>query len=120
MKKTFRILAIFMIIAMLSVMLVSCSKRINGKYSAEVDLGLAKGMLYYEFDGDNVTITTVSNIIGYEKSESVSGTYEILESSEKEGELLIRFTIGDDVETYSFAEGDNFIVINGTTFNKVD
>lgn len=122
MKKTFRFFAIVMIIATLALTLASCSKILTGKYSAEVDWGIISGKVSYEFKGKNVTMTIVTGIVGFEKSEVIEGTYEITESVEEEGKLVIKFTFGDETSTYSFSEdkvdGEKVIIINGTTFKK--
>ena len=122
MKKTIRIFAVVMILATLALTLVSCVKLLNGKYSSQVDWGFVKGEVTYEFKGKNVTMTTVTDIVGFEKSDVKEGTYEIAKSTEEEGKLVIKFTFGDDTTTYSFSEGtvdgEKVIIINGTTFKK--
>ena len=51
-------------------------------------------------------------------------TYEIVDSTEEEGKLVIKFTFGDNTTTYSFSEGtvdgEKVIIINGTTFKKAE
>ena len=122
MKKTIKLLAVVMVIAMLTLTLVACSKMLYGKYSSEVDWGIVKGNVTYEFKGKNVTMTTVTGIAGFEKSDVQKGTYEIVDSTEEEGKLVIKFTFGDNTTTYSFSEGnvdgEKVIIINGTTFKK--
>lgn len=124
MKNTIKILAVVIVIAMLAVSLVACSKILNGKYTSEVDWGLVSGKVTYEFSGKNVTMTTVTGIAGFEKSDVKEGTYEIVDSTEEEGKLVIKFTFGDNTTTYSFSEGtvdgEKVIIINGTTFKKAE
>ena len=123
MKKTIKLLAVIMVVAMLALALVSCAKTISGKYSAEVDWTIVSGKVTYEFKGNDVTMTTTSGIFGFEKSETETGTYEIVESEENPDKLVIKFTFGDQTATYSYSEGEldgeKIIIINGTTFTKV-
>ena len=123
MKKTIKLLAVVMVVAMLALALVSCAKTLNGKYTSEVDWGIVKGKVTDEFKGNDVTMTTTTGIAGFEKSETETGTYEIVESEENADKLVIKFTFGDDTTTYSYSEGEldgeKIIIINGTTFTKV-
>lgn len=123
MKKTIKLLAVVMVVAMLALALVSCAKTLNGKYTSEVDWGIVKGKVTYEFKGNDVTMTTTTGIAGFEKSETETGTYEIVESEENADKLVIKFTFGDETATYSYSEGEldgeKIIIINGTTFTKV-
>ena len=122
MKKTIRILSAVMVIAMLALTLVACGKTLNGKYSSEVDWGIVKGEVTYEFKGKNVTMTTVTGIVGFEKTDVQEGTYEITKSAEDSSKLVIKFTFGDNTTTYSFSEGtvdgEKVIIINGTNFKR--
>ena len=103
MKKTVRILSAVMVIAILALTLVSCSKVIFGKYSNDLTT--------YEFKGTKVIKTT--EIGGFSKTEE--GTYEIVESTEKEGELIIKLTFGDNTDSYSFTQGEE----NGEKYIKI-
>lgn len=123
MKKTIKLVAVVMVIAMLALSLVACAKTLNGKYTSEVDWGIVKGEVTYEFKGNDVTMTTTTGIAGFEKNDTKTGTYEIVESEENADKLVIKFTFGDDTTTYSYSEGEldgeKVIIINGTTFTKV-
>ena len=116
MKKTVRILAVFMIIAMLTLTLASCGKTLSGKYKGSF-LGFETT---FEFKGNKVTKT--SGIGGYTKS--VEGTYEIVKSEENSEKYVIKFTFGDETTTSSFSEGtidgEKIIIIDGMDFKKVD
>ena len=105
MKKTIRILSAVMVIAMLALALVSCSKVIFGKYSNELTFTT------YEFQFNKVIKTT--EIAGFAKT--VEGTYKISESSETEGDLVITFTFDDETETHSFSKGEE----NGVKYIKI-
>lgn len=123
MKKTIKLVAVVMVVAMLALSLVACAKTLNGKYTSEVDWGIVKGNVTYEFKGNDVTMTTTTGIAGFEKNDTKTGTYEIVESEENADKLVIKFTFGDDTTTYSYSEGEldgeKVIIINGTTFTKV-
>ena len=99
MKRTIKLVAVVMVVAMLALALVSCAKTLNGKYTSEVDWGWVKGKVTYEFKGNDVTMTTTTGIAGFEKSETETGTYEIVESEENADKLVIKFTFGDDTKT---------------------
>ena len=125
MKKTIRILAVLMIVAMLSVSLVSC-KVITGKYSATLDLALAKSTTTYEFGlfGKVTRTVTSGSIISDEESVVTNGKYEILENPEKPEELIIAFEFeGEERTTASFVEGVEggvkYIKIGGVQYNEV-
>ena len=105
MKKTIKLLAVVMVIAMLALTLVSCSKVIFGKYSNELTFTT------YEFQFNKVIKTT--EIAGFSKT--VEGTYQIVDSEENDGELIIKFTFGDETETYPFAQGEE----NGVKYIKI-
>ena len=105
MKKTIRILSAVMVIAMLALALVSCSKVICGKYSNELTFTT------YEFQFNKVIKTT--EIGGFTKT--TEGTYKIVDSEENEGELIIKFTFGDETESHSFAQGEE----NGVKYIKI-
>lgn len=127
MKKTARILVVVMMIAILATSLVSCSKILNGKYTAEVDwLGVAKTTVTYEFSGKEVTKTAVTGIGSLSNTTTDKGTYEIKEDPEDSDKLVIVFTFGEEGNTtsttYSFSEGtldgEKIIIINGSQFTK--
>ena len=106
MKKTVRILAVFMIIAMLSVSLVSCGKTLTGKYSLEVS-GVKTT---YEF-GLFGTVKRIdyipATIITSEKTTVTKGKYEIFEDEDNPDNLKIAFEFeGEDRVVYSFIDGE--------------
>lgn len=127
MKKTIKLLAIVMVIAMLSISLVSCGKMLNGKFTAEVDWGLYRASTTYEFNAfGGVTRTVVQKVISGDPETVVSeGKYEIMEDNENPDKLIIAFEFeGEDRVTYSYSEGTidgaKIIIINGTTFTKAE
>ena len=128
MKKTIRLVAILMIVAMLAVSLTSCSKMLYGKYVAEGGLGdLAGAKTVYEFIGNKVTVTTTTNnFITGEKTTTKTGTYEIMEDNDDPSKLIIAFEFeGEDRYTRSFSEGENvdgekIITIGGVDYKKAE
>ncbi|MBO5714927.1 MAG: hypothetical protein J6S23_00855 [Clostridia bacterium] len=126
MKKTVKILAVVMILAMISVMFVGCSKILSGKYVAEGDfMGLAGSKTVLEFSGKNVTRTvTTSNILTGESTKTSKGTYEIMKDNDNPDALIIAFEFeGEDRYTKSFSEGKNadgekVITIGGIDFKQ--
>ena len=126
MKKTIRLVAVLMIVAMLAVSLTSCSKMLSGKYVSESGIGdLAGARTVYEFNGNKVTMTiTTSNFITGESTESKTGTYEIMEDNDDPSKLVIAFEFeGEDRYTRSFSEGENvdgekIITIGGIDYKK--
>lgn len=123
MKRTIKLVAVVMVVAMLALALVSCAKTLSGKYTAEVNWYVGTTTVTYEFKGNDVKKTTVSGIGSLSNTDVVEGTYEIVESAEDAEKLVIKFTFGDNTETYSYSEGtldgEKIIIINGTTFTKV-
>ena len=126
MKKTIKLLAVVMVIAMLAISLVSCAKTLNGKYSAEVNWGLGETTITYEFGfGGKVTKTTLTNsLFGEPKTVVVEGKYEIMEDNNNPEKYVIAFEFeNEDRVTYSYSEGnidgEKVIIINGSTFTKV-
>ena len=123
MKKIVKILAVFMIISMLSVSLVSCSKMVTGKYSATflgVETTFEFGVL------GSVTKTTVipKTIFTDEETVVKEGKYEIMEDNENPEKLVIAFEFEDEERvTYSFSQGEidgeKIIIIAGVEFSKV-
>jgi hypothetical protein len=126
MKKTIRILSVFMIIAILSVAFVGCSKKLSGKWVSEGNfMGFAGSKTVLEFSGNKVTRTiTTSNFITGESTTTATGTYEIMEDNDDPDKLVIAFEFeGEDRYTASFSEGKNadgekIITIGGIDFKQ--
>lgn len=126
MKKTIKILAVVMIIAMLSVVIVGCSKKLSGKWvSDSAGFGeLASSKTVYEFSGKKVTMTVTSTLVGKDSTETLEGTYEIMEDNDNPDKLVIAFEFeGKDRYTVSFSEGknadgDKIITIGGVDFKQ--
>ena len=126
MKKTIKLLAVVMVVAMLALALVSCAKTLNGKYTSESGLGdLAGSRTVYEFTGNKVTMTvTTSTILTGESTTIKTGTYEIMEDNDDPSKLVIAFEFeGEDRYTRSFSEGENvdgekIITIGGIDYKQ--
>ena len=126
MKKTVRLLAVLMIVAMLSVSLASCSNTLSGKYSSTVDIALYKETTTYEFGlFGSVTRTVVKEVIGSDpETTETKGKYEIAEDQDDPDKLVIIFEFeGEERTTKSFVQGTEgdvkYIKIGGVQHNLV-
>ena len=124
MKKTFLKLAAFMLAAvMMSCMFVSCAKKISGTYEADITL-LGQGMtVTYTFSGSKFEATNEISILGQGKTNSVSGTYEIIEYDDGSMEIKLDFeeeTTEFQNGTYSFEDGESYIKIGGVKYTKIE
>ncbi|MBQ8419351.1 MAG: hypothetical protein IJY37_03195 [Clostridia bacterium] len=120
MKTMKRVLALALAVVMVFA-LVSCSKKLSGTYSAEVDAIIVGGKTSYTFSGKNVTITLTGNSILGSKTTEYEGTYEITEAAD--GTMSITFTFEDAEadkysKTHSFEELENSIKIGGIEYKK--
>ena len=127
MKKTVKLLAMFMIIATLSISLASCDTVLVGKYSATMDLALYKQTVTYEFGlFGSVTKTTVKQFLTSDPEiTEVKGKYEIAEDQSNPEQLVIIFEFeGEDRTTASFVQGEEggvkYIKIVGIQYNAVE
>lgn len=123
MKKFTKLIAIALVLATLVCVFASCGKKISGKYSGELNLGVASYKVTYNFSGSKVTVTkTSSNIITGSSTETAEGKYEIAES-DNGMEITFTFETENDVAqsaTYTFEEGEGYIKINGIKYNVVE
>ncbi len=126
MKKTVRILAVFMIVAMLSVSLASCGNVITGKYSSTVDIIVSKTTTTYEFGlFGSVTRTVVKEVIGSDpETTGTKGKYEIVEDPENPEQLIMVFEFeGEERATAKFVQGEEggvkYIKLNGVQYKAV-
>ena len=126
MKKTIRIIAVLVIVAMACAMLASCSKMLFGTYSGELGIGsLAGAKASYKFSGSSVTLTVTTSLLGSSSSSEYKGTYTIDKTDD--GAEQITFTFEGDGSSYSgtssFSEGKNadgksYIKIGGIEYTK--
>jgi hypothetical protein len=122
MKKTISALLVCVLLVGTLLSLVSCGIMLSGKYELKIT---DDNHVVYEFSGKKVTKTKTSGILGYSKSETVEGKYEINEV--EEGKFQITFTWEteeDNIETLDFSQGEEngtkYIKLGGFTLNKVD
>lgn len=120
MKKTLRIVALVLVLAMSVCVLASCGKKLSGEYAAGGDFAGTS----YTFKGSKVTIKYT--VLGFEKT--IEGEYEIT-TNDDDKEVII-FTFGDDAEDadkyegeFAFAEGKEgdteYIKIGIAKYTKV-
>ena len=112
--------AILVVVMMLS--LVACSKKLSGAYEAEIDIIVMKYTATYEFSGSKVTaVKKTTTILGTVDTVTLEGKYEIAENSDGSMEITLNFETADDEiksGTYTFEEGENYIKIAGIQYNK--
>ena len=127
MKKTIKLLAVFMIISMLTLSLASCGTVLVGKYSATLDLALYKETTTFEFGlFGSVTRTTVKQFLtGDPETTEVKGKYEIAEDQDNPDKLVIIFEFeGEERTTASFVQGEEggvkYIKIGGAQYTSVE
>ena len=121
MKKSVKIIAVAVAVIILATSLVSCGKKLDGKYENE------GGTVTYEFDGKNVKVTAPkASLGGLFNGEKVvyEGTYKIEDDKititlvDDDGEAL-----EDDVCSYDgvfdFEEKENGDIIIGKTEYEV-
>lgn len=126
MKKTIRIIAVLLLVAMACAMLASCSKILFGTYSGEAGLGsLAGAKLTYKFSGTGVKLIITTSILGSSSTSEYKGKYTI--DKAEDGTEQITFTFEGDGSTYSGtssfssgknADGKSFIKIGGVEYTK--
>ena len=122
MKKSMRILALVLALSALVFVFAACGKTISGTYSAEVDVVVLKYTATYEFSGNKVTATKVTNpLIGDSITVELKGTYEIIENDDGSMDIKLEFETSDDHikgGTFDFEEGDDYIKIGLVKYNK--
>ena len=122
MKTMTRVVAVALVAVIMTMMLASCGNTINGTYSAETDLLIAKVKYTYEFKGKNVTVTTETTILKTTIVNTQKGTYEIEDDKitftwTDEGEKKDDATIVE-AGPFDFEKGDDFILIDKIKLNK--
>ena len=101
--------------------LASCGKMISGTYELKIT---DDNKTTYEFSMTKVTKTTTTGLLGYSKSETVEGKYEINEVEENKFEITFTWDVDGEekIETVSFAEGEEngvqYIKLGALTYNK--
>ena len=129
MKNMTKILALVMALLLVGCVFASCGNTLSGTYSAESGGSLASGKISLTFSGKNVTITTVTGIVGFTSTNEIECTYEIAEAAD--GTETITSTTVDEAAgesksllgTQSFskgkdANGNETITVGIFTFTK--
>ncbi len=121
MKKTIvKIMALALVAVIACIALASCAKTISGKYEGELNLGVAKYTVTYEFSGSKVEVTRkATTILGTSDTTTVKGTYKISDNGE---EITFTWDSEDDViegGTFVFEETENGIKIGAIEYKKV-
>ena len=123
MKKMTKIIAIALVLVTLVCVFASCGKKLSGKYSGEINLGIGSYKVTYNFKGSNVVVThTASSMLTGSETVEVEGKYEITES-DNGMEITFTFEEENDVaksKTYSFEEGEDYIKIGGIQYDKAE
>lgn len=104
-SKTFiRTAAILLLLTLLIITLVSCSKKLSGTYASE---GLIAQT--FTFKDDNVTMSAFGI--------NISGKYRI-----EDDKIIITYSLlGKETDwSQSFSKSGNIIIIGGTAFTKQD
>ncbi len=112
--------AVLVVVVMLS--LVACSKQLSGTDQAEFDIKIMKYTASYTFKGDKVEITKKTNVFGMVDTTSFEGTYEIIENEDGSMEIVISLETEDDQiksGTFTFEEGEGYIKIGKSELQKV-
>jgi len=121
MKNLKKFIALAMITVLFCMSFAACGNKLSGTYSASGNLfGVAGSDVSYKFSGKKVTVTVTASVLGFEKENTYSGTYEL---TEEEGKSYIVFTFSDsEADSYdgkfSFAETENGIKISGVEYTK--
>lgn len=124
MKKTLlKALTLSLVAVMLVCTLASCGKMIVGTYDTQIEILGQKWTVTYNFKGTKVEATSKATILGNVKSETVEGKYKIVENSDGSMEITFEFEKETDVfknETVTFEQGEDYIKLGLTTYNKVE
>ena len=118
-KSIIKVMAFTLLAVVVCMALVSCGKTLSGEYEAELNYGIGKISVTYNFKGSKVEATVKStNILGQVDSKTVEGKYEINEDE-------ITFTWEDEADgveggTFTFEETDKGIKIGLVEYKKVE
>ena len=119
-KSIIKVFALALVAIIVCLAFASCAKTISGKYRAEVNVGIAKYTVTYEFKGKNVeAVRKATTIVGTSDTVTVKGTYEI---NDEGNEITFTWESEDDVVkggTYTFEETENGIKIGLAEYKKV-
>ena len=124
-KSVIKIIAFTLLAVALCVALVSCGKTLSGEYGAEMNLGIGKIEVVYNFKGSKVEI--VFSVIGM-NSDPIEASYEI-----KDDKITFDFADEDEIDNYvvklliegmetpmDFEKTDDGIKIGVVEYKKAD
>ena len=105
MKKTISAVLVCVLLLSCVFALTSCGKILNGTYEFKLT---DDNKTTYDFSMNKCTKTTTMGAIGFTKSETVEGKYEINEVEEGKFEITFTWDVDGEekIETVSFAEGE--------------
>ena len=112
MKKMTRFLAVFMVITILTITLVSCSTTITGKYSNNI--GGIETTYEFGLSGKVTRTTFIPGVISDGETVVKKGEYKIIENDDGSFEIVLTFD-GEGSETSSFSQGE----VNGEKFVQI-
>lgn len=104
--------------------LASCGNKPSGTYVGELDMGVAKAAVTYEFDGNNFKATVSGEALGglvEGEAQVTEGTYEIVEKDDGKLEIVFTFVVDGETEVapaQSYEKGEDYIKIDGVTLTK--
>ena len=110
MKKSVKIIAMIMVLAIAGALLASCSTTLSGTYSGEIgSSSLIGAKATYKFSGSNVTLTVSGSLLGATSSTEYKGTYTIDQKDDGTETITFNFTDSDTTYngTFDFSRGKN-------------
>lgn len=124
MKKTaFKLTALMLAMLMMTCIFASCAKTISGSYQTDATF-LGQGMnVTYTFSGSKFEATSKVTLLGTVNSNTVNGTYEIIEFDDGSMEIKLDFEEESTAfhnGTYTFDQGEDYIKIAGIKYSKLD
>ncbi len=113
-------------VALAAVLLVcsfaGCGKSISGSYEAELEFFGQSWKVTYTFSGKKVEAQSKVTILGNVENKTGTGTYELVENADGSLEISLDFEEESDLfkdGTYTFTEGEDYIKIGDSQYNKV-
>jgi len=124
MKKSFaKLMTITLAMVLLVCSMAACGKSLSGSYESEIEFFGQSWNVTYTFKGKNVEAVSKVTILGNVENTTSTGTYELVENPD--GTLEISFDFADETElfkdgTYTFAEGESYIKIGDSQYDKIE
>ena len=121
MKKTISAVLVCVLLLGCVFALASCGKTLSGTYVFKLT---DDNKTTYDFSMNKCTKTTTMGAIGFTKSETVEGKYEINEVEEGKFEITFTWDVDGEekIETVSFSEGEEngveYIKLGGIRYDK--